>query len=59
VRERDVLRLLVGGMTDKEIAAALGIGRRTASSHVEAIRAKLDAPSRTAAVAIAMRDRLV
>jgi non-specific serine/threonine protein kinase len=58
-RERDVLRLLVGGMTDKEIAAALGIGRRTVSSHVEAIRAKLDAPSRTAAVAIAMRDRLV
>ncbi len=59
VRERDVLRLLVGGMTDKEIAAALGIGRRTVSSHVEAIRAKLDAPSRTAAVAIAMRDSLV
>ncbi len=58
-REQDILRLLVGGMTDKEIAAALGIGRRTASSHVEAIRAKLDAPSRTAAVAIAMRDRLV
>jgi DNA-binding CsgD family transcriptional regulator/tetratricopeptide (TPR) repeat protein len=58
-RERDVLRLLVGGMTDKEIGAALGIGRRTVSSHVEAIRAKLDAPSRTAAVAIAMRDGLV
>jgi non-specific serine/threonine protein kinase len=59
VREHDVLRLLAAGMTDKEIAAALGIGRRTVSSHVEAIRAKLDAPSRTAAVAIAMRDRLV
>jgi non-specific serine/threonine protein kinase len=58
-RERDVLRLLVGGMTDKEIAAALGIGSRTVSGHVEAIRAKLSAPSRTAAAAIAMRDRLV
>ena len=58
-REHDVLRLLASGMTDKEIAAALAIGRRTVSSHVEAIRAKLDAPSRTAAVAIAMRDRLV
>ena len=58
-REHEVLRLLAGGMADKEIAAALGIGRRTASSHVEAIRAKLEAPSRTAAVAIAMRDHLV
>ncbi|MGH2616417.1 MAG: response regulator transcription factor, partial [Thermomicrobiales bacterium] len=58
-RERDVLRLLVTGMTDKEIAAALKLGRRTVSSHVEAIRAKLGATSRTAAAAIAVRDRVV
>ncbi len=58
-RERDVLRLLVDGLSDKEIAAALGIGLRTASTHVAAIRAKFDAPSRSAAVAIAVRDRLV
>jgi DNA-binding CsgD family transcriptional regulator len=58
-REQETLRLLVGGRTDKEIAAALGISRRTVSSHVEAIRAKLEAPSRTAAVAIAVRDHLV
>jgi DNA-binding CsgD family transcriptional regulator len=58
-REKDVLRLLVRGLSDKEIAAALGVSRRTASSQVAAIRAKLDAPSRSAAAAIAVRDRLV
>jgi predicted ATPase/DNA-binding CsgD family transcriptional regulator len=58
-REREVLRLLVDGRSDKEIAAALGISRRTASSHVATIRAKLDAPSRAAAVALAVRDQLI
>jgi non-specific serine/threonine protein kinase len=58
-REREVLRLLVVGWSDKEIAAALGISRRTASSHVATIRAKLDAPSRAAAVALAVRDQLI
>jgi len=58
-RESEVLRLLVGGNSDKEIAATLGIARRTASSHVAAIRAKLDAPSRSAAVAVAVRNDLV
>jgi predicted ATPase/DNA-binding CsgD family transcriptional regulator len=58
-REIDVLRLLVSGWSDKEIAAALAIGRRTVSSHVAAIRAKLDAPSRTAAATIAVRDHLL
>ncbi len=58
-REIDVLRLLVFGWSDKEIAAELGIGRRTASSHVATIRSKLGAPSRTAAATIAVRDRLI
>jgi predicted ATPase/DNA-binding CsgD family transcriptional regulator len=57
-RERDALRLLVDGLPDKEIAAALGISRRTASNHVAALRAKLDAPSRSALAAIAVRDGL-
>ena len=34
-RERDVLRLLVAGRSDKEIAEALFIGPRTVQSHVE------------------------
>jgi predicted ATPase/DNA-binding CsgD family transcriptional regulator len=58
-REREVLRLLAQGWSDKEIAAALDIGRRTVSTHVATIRAKLKAPSRSAAAAIAARDRLV
>jgi DNA-binding CsgD family transcriptional regulator len=58
-REQEVLRLLILGWADKEIAAELGIGRRTVSSHVTTILGKLGVPSRTAAAAIAVRDRLV
>jgi len=58
-REQEVLRLLVRGWSDKEIAASLGIGHRTVSNHVATIRDKLDAPSRAAAAAIAVRDHLV
>ena len=58
-REGEVLRLLVDGWSDKEIAAALGMSRRTASGHVAVIRAKLNAPSRAAAAAFAVRDRLI
>jgi predicted ATPase/DNA-binding CsgD family transcriptional regulator len=58
-REREILRLLVQGQSDKQIAVALFITRRTASKYVSAVRAKLGAPSRAAAVAIALRDRLV
>jgi excisionase family DNA binding protein len=58
-REREVLRLLVDGLSDKEIAAALSIARHTASNHVTAIRDKLDAPSRAAVAVLAVRERLV
>ena len=57
-RERDVLRLLAQGRSDREIADALYVTRRTASKHVSAILAKLGVPSRTAAAAIAHRERL-
>jgi non-specific serine/threonine protein kinase len=58
-RERDVLRLLAEGRTDKEIAATLFVSRRTASKHVAAILSKLDVTSRTAAVAVALRHGLL
>jgi DNA-binding NarL/FixJ family response regulator len=58
-REREVLRCLIQGASDKEIAAELGMGSRTVATHVATIRAKLEAPSRTAAAAIAVRDSLV
>ncbi|MDQ3780007.1 MAG: LuxR C-terminal-related transcriptional regulator [Chloroflexota bacterium] len=58
-REREVLRLVVSGNSDKEIAAALFVARATASKHVSAILDKLGAESRTAAAAIAYRDGLL
>lgn len=57
MRERAVLRLLMTGMTDKEIAHVLGIGRPTASKHVQSILRKLGVSSRVGAVAIAARNR--
>jgi DNA-binding NarL/FixJ family response regulator len=55
-RERDVLRLLAGGASDPEIAAALFISRRTVATHVAHIFAKLGVHSRAAATAVAVRD---
>jgi DNA-binding CsgD family transcriptional regulator len=54
-RESEVLRLLIEGLSDKEIAEALGITRRTASKHVETIRGKFGVASRTAAATYASR----
>jgi non-specific serine/threonine protein kinase len=58
-REREVLRLLVAGRTDREIADLLFIGRRTASTHVANLLAKLGVENRTEAAAVAVRDGLV
>ncbi len=57
-RELEVLRLLVDGSTDRDIAEVLFISRRSASKHVSAILAKLGVSSRTAAASIAHRDGL-
>lgn len=57
-REREVLCLLADGLGDKEIGLRLSISRRTASQHVAAILDKLGVASRTAAVAIAVRQGL-
>ncbi len=58
-RERDILRLLVSGMTDQQIANALFISRRTASKHVSSVLRKLEQPTRTAAASQALRDGLI
>jgi DNA-binding CsgD family transcriptional regulator len=42
-RERDVLRLIVKGMTSKEVGQALEISRRTVESHRASILTKLGA----------------
>lgn len=57
-REREVLRLLVQGRDDREVAVLLGVTERTIKSHVTAICGKLGAESRARAIAIAReRDR--
>jgi DNA-binding NarL/FixJ family response regulator len=58
-REREVLRLLVDGRRPAEIADLLCITRKTASTHIEHILAKLGAHSQAQAVAFALRDNLL
>ncbi len=57
-REREVLRLLGGGASNKEIAAELSISERTARSHVSNILTKLGLTSRTQAALWAVREGL-
>jgi DNA-binding CsgD family transcriptional regulator len=57
-RERDVLRLILAGRSNREIGAALFIAPKTASVHVSNILAKLGAASRTEAAAIAHEEGL-
>src|SRR6185437_2795480 len=54
-REAEVLALIARGYTNREIAEALVISVKTASVHVTHILAKLDAPNRREAAAIAHR----
>jgi DNA-binding NarL/FixJ family response regulator len=58
-REIEVLRLLVEGMSDREIGETLFISHRTAMTHVTNILNKLGLPSRTAAASYAVRNGLV
>ncbi|MFC8568494.1 LuxR C-terminal-related transcriptional regulator [Streptomyces sp. NPDC057245] len=58
-REQDVLRLLALGRTNRRIGEELFISAKTASVHVSNILAKLNASSRTEAVAVAHRQGLV
>ncbi len=55
-RESEVLALLVGGRTNRAIAAQLVIGDETVKSHVRSLLRKLGVADRTAAVAAALRE---
>lgn len=54
-REMDVLRLIVEGQSNKEIARSLALTEETVKSHVRHILNKLDVQSRTQAATSAMR----
>jgi LuxR family quorum sensing-dependent transcriptional regulator len=56
-RELDCIALLANGLTDAEIAKALGLSRETIVSHMENARRKVGAKSRAHLLSIAMRYR--
>jgi NarL family two-component system response regulator LiaR len=58
-REREVLHLMVDGLNNTDIAEALVVSRSTVKFHVSNILSKLEASSRTEAVAFALRNNLV
>jgi DNA-binding NarL/FixJ family response regulator len=58
-RELEILRLLAGGYSNKEIARSLGLAEGTVKNYVSEILAKLDTRDRTRAVLKAITLRLV
>lgn len=58
-RECEVLRLVAEGSTNRDIADRLVLSKHTVNRHVTNILAKLGSPSRSAAVAEALRRELI
>jgi DNA-binding NarL/FixJ family response regulator len=58
-REREILQLLADGMSNAEVAKKLFISQETVKSHVRHILSKLEADTRTQAVAIALRESII
>jgi DNA-binding NarL/FixJ family response regulator len=58
-REVEVLRHVVAGKTNQEIAVALGISYKTVEKHIDSIYAKLGVASRVEAAVTAVQNNLV
>ena len=58
-RELEVLRLVAGGKSNRQIASELVLSEHTVARHLQNIFAKLRVPSRTAATAFAFEHDLV
>jgi DNA-binding NarL/FixJ family response regulator len=55
-RQREILSLIAGGATDKEVAASLGIRTATAQKHVANLLRRLGVANRAAAVGSLFKD---
>ena len=58
-REREVLTLMIEGLNNTQIAGRLTVSPSTIKSHVSNILSKLGVASRTEAVALALRHKLI
>ena len=58
-REREILQLLADGLSNADVAEKLFISQETVKSHVRHILTKLEADTRTQAVAIALREAMI
>ena len=59
VREREVLEMMMEGLSNKVIAAHLNISAHTVKFHISSILGKLGASTRTQAAAIGLRRGLI
>jgi DNA-binding NarL/FixJ family response regulator len=58
-REREILQLLADGMSNADVSERLFTSQETVKSHVRHILTKLEADTRTQAVAIALREAMI
>jgi DNA-binding NarL/FixJ family response regulator len=58
-RQREILQMLADGMHTEEVARQLGLSTETVRTHTKRILAKLQAGTRTQAVAIGIRSGLI
>jgi DNA-binding NarL/FixJ family response regulator len=58
-REREIMRLIARGLTNRDIADVLAIAEGTVKNHVSHLLTKVGAPDRTRAVLICLQHRLI
>ena len=58
-REKDVLKMMIEGLSNPEIAKKLIVSKSTIKFHVSGILSKLGAASRTEAVALALQNKVI